>query len=57
MTKRRYRFGQDYLFNTCKLGIAIHQGEKYYFLSDKYCRWLITDMDPATRKVEVRLWA
>ena len=55
MTKRKYTFGSDYL-RKCKLGIAMIRGERYYFISDGYARWLITDMDPETARFEVKLW-
>ena len=53
----RYTFGKKYLHTSCKLGVAMLQGEKYYFLSDGYTRWLITDMNVETQEVTVKIWA
>jgi hypothetical protein len=54
--KRPYTFGPKYLTQTCKLGVAMIRGEKYYFITDRYNYWLITDMDPMTGSYKVELW-
>jgi len=54
--KRRYTFGPNYMLNTMKLGIAVIKGEKYYFITDRFSYWLITDMNPQTGSYELKLW-
>jgi hypothetical protein len=54
--KRQYRFGPDYLTRTCKLGVAMIRGEKYYFVTDRYNYWLVTDMDPMSGTYQLQVW-
>ena len=55
MKKRGFRFGQRYL-KTCKFGIAMIQGERWYWLTDGYTRWLVEDFDAKAEQVKVRVW-
>ena len=56
MTKRLYTFGTKYLTETCKLGVAMIYGEKYYFITDRYAYWLIEDMDPQAGSFALKVW-
>jgi len=56
MAKRRYNFGQTYLDN-CRIGIAMIKGEQWFWLTDGYTRWLVTDMNHEMRQVETKVWA
>ena len=56
MSKRRFNFGQKYLEKSCRVGIAMIRGERYYWITDGYCRWLITDMDPMNKRVKLQVW-
>jgi len=55
--KKNYIFGQKYLLTKCKLGIAMIKGERHYWLTDGYTRYLVTDMNPTTQTVEVKVWS
>jgi hypothetical protein len=54
MAKTKYRFGMKYM-DTCRVGIAVTQGERYFWLTDGYTKWLITDFDPAIGPSSMRL--
>jgi len=56
MAKRKYTFGQKHL-DGCKIGIAMIKGEQWFWLTDGYTRWLITDMNHEMRQVETKVWA
>lgn len=56
MTKRRYNFGSTYLQKSTRVGIAMIRGEQYYWLTDGYARYLITDMDPMKKMVKLQVW-
>ena len=56
MTKRHYKFGPEYLLKTMKVGVAVLKGEQYYFVTDRYNYWLITDMDVEKQTYELKIW-
>lgn len=45
MAKSKFRFGLQYLQN-CRFGMAIVKGEQFYWVTDGYTKWLLTDFDP-----------